>query len=354
MAVVTMKQLLESGVHFGHQTRRWNPKMKKYIYTKRNGIHIIDLQKTVSYIEDAYKRFLEMGKEGKKVLFVGTKKQAADAIKEHATRAGHFYVTKRWLGGTLTNFKTIRRSIRRLHSIKKWEVDGTFERLPKKETVDLRKELDRLEMFLGGIKDMRTLPDALFIVDTRKEHNAVHEANKLGIPIFAMVDSNSDPDPIDHLIPANDDAIRSIKLITKTLADALIEGAGGQSEAETETESEKQTKETVEKKKEDLKRKVDTEQQAKRKSESSKAEQAPRADRSQAKPTETKREQPAKGKEQAQQPAQEQAKQEAPAKPQADLESLTVPELRQLAKQKGMSGYSKLRKAELIDALKKQ
>ncbi len=355
MAVITMKQLLESGVHFGHQTRRWNPKMSQYIYTKRNGIHIIDLQKTVSYIEDAYKRFLEIGKDGGKVLFVGTKKQAIDSVKAEATRAGHFYVTKRWLGGTLTNFKTIRKSIRRLHTIRKWETDGTFERLPnKKEVIELKKELARLEMFLGGIEEMRTLPDAVFVVDTRKEQNAVREARKLGIPVFAMVDTNCDPDEVDHIIPANDDAIRSIKLIVGKMAEALMEGAGGASkeEAQEAEESEQKEKATPEQK-EAAKKAVKTTPD-KAKSEKPKAKPAPK------KETEPKEEKPAP-KKKAEAPKQEKPKQAKPKtedkqeKPEKaeNLDTLTVPELKQLAKEKGLSGYSKLRKAELIEALKK-
>ncbi len=358
MAVITMKQLLESGVHFGHQTRRWNPKMSQYIYTKRNGIHIIDLQKTVSYIEDAYKRFLEIGKDGGKVLFVGTKKQAIDSVKAEATRAGHFYVTKRWLGGTLTNFKTIRKSIRRLHTIRKWETDGTFERLPnKKEVIELKKELARLEMFLGGIEEMRTLPDAVFVVDTRKEQNAVREARKLGIPVFAMVDTNCDPDEVDHIIPANDDAIRSIKLIVGKMAEALMEGAGGASKEEAKEAAESEQKEkATPAQKEAAKKTVKTSPD---KAKSEKREEKPEPK----KKAEPKKDKPAVKKEEAPKAAPKkeapkkekpktEEKQEKPAKAE-DLESLTVPELKQLAKEKGLSGYSKLRKAELIEALKK-
>ncbi len=228
MAVISMKQLLEAGVHFGHQTRRWNPKMDKYIYTSRGGIHIIDLQKTVGLIDEAYAKLLEVGKNGGKVLFVGTKKQAQDVVKEESIRTGQYYVSQRWLGGTLTNFKTIRKSIRRLHDITRMEKDGTFTRLPKKEVIGLNKELAKLEKFLGGIKDMKTLPEAIFVVDPMKEKNAVLEARKLHIPVFGIVDTNCDPDLVDVIIPANDDAIRSVKLIVGKLANAMIVAAGGE------------------------------------------------------------------------------------------------------------------------------
>ena len=228
MAVISMKQLLEAGVHFGHQTRRWNPKMDKYIYTSRGGIHIIDLQKTVGLIDEAYAKLLEIGKNGGKILFVGTKKQAQDVVKEESIRTGQYYVSQRWLGGTLTNFKTIRKSIRRLHDIARMEKDGTFTRLPKKEVIGLNKELEKLEKFLGGIKDMKTLPEAIFVVDPMKEKNAVLEARKLHIPVFGIVDTNCDPDLVDVIIPANDDAIRSVKLIVGKLANAMIVAAGGE------------------------------------------------------------------------------------------------------------------------------
>jgi len=228
MAVISMKQLLEAGVHFGHQTRRWNPKMDKYIYTSRGGIHIIDLQKTVGYIDEAYAKLLEIGKNGGKILFVGTKKQAQDVVKEEAIRTGQYYVSQRWLGGTLTNFKTIRKSIRRLHDLYRMDKDGTFERLPKKEVIGLKKEMAKLEKFLSGIKDMRVLPQAVFVVDPMKEKNAVLEARKLGIPVFGIVDTNCDPDLVDVIIPANDDAIRSVKLIVGKLANAFIVAAGGE------------------------------------------------------------------------------------------------------------------------------
>ena len=231
MSVVSMKQLLEAGVHFGHQPRRWNPKMAEYIFTERNGIYIIDLQKTVKKLDDAYMFVRDLAANGENVLFVGTKKQAAESIREEAERAGAYYVNARWLGGMLTNFKTIRRRIDRLAQLRKMQEDGTFERLPKKEVVKLELEIEKLEKFMGGIKDMNKLPGALFIVDPRKEHIAVAEAHKLGIPIVAIVDTNCDPDEIDYVIPGNDDAIRAVRLIASTMADAIIEGHQG---AETE------------------------------------------------------------------------------------------------------------------------
>ena len=240
MAVVSMKQLLEAGVHFGHQTRRWNPKMARYIFTERNGIYIIDLQKTVKKLEEAYDFVREVATEGKPVLFVGTKKQAQDSVKEEAERAGAFYVNARWLGGMMTNFATIRRRIDRLKQLKAMEEDGTFDLLPKKEVIKLRLEIEKLEKFLGGIKEMRELPGALFIVDPRKERIAVAEAKKLGIPIVAIVDTNCDPDEIDYVIPGNDDAIRAVKLISATMANAIIEGREGQMGAAAAEEAEAQ------------------------------------------------------------------------------------------------------------------
>ena len=228
MAVLSMKQLLEAGVHFGHQTRRWNPKMAPYIFTQRNGIYIIDLQKTIKMLDDAYNYVKAVAQDGGVFLFVGTKKQAQDAVKEEATRAGQYYVNQRWLGGTLTNWNTIQTRIKRLKDIKKMATDGTFDVLPKKEVSLLKKQQDKLEKFLGGIEDMPRIPDVLFIVDPRKEKIAVQEAQKLNIPIVAMVDTNTDPDDIDVIIPSNDDAIRAVRLITSKMADAIIEGNQGE------------------------------------------------------------------------------------------------------------------------------
>ena len=228
MSVVSMKQLLEAGVHFGHQTRRWNPKMEPYIFTERNGIYIIDLQKTVKMIDSAYDYVKNVAADGGVVLFVGTKKQAQDSIEEEATRAGQYYVNHRWLGGTLTNWKTIQSRINRLKELKKMSEDGTFDVLPKKEVAVLTKQREKLERFLGGIEDMPRIPDVIYIVDPHKEQIAVREAHKLHIPIVAMVDTNTDPDDIDVIIPSNDDAIRAVRLITSKMADAVIEGKQGQ------------------------------------------------------------------------------------------------------------------------------
>ncbi|MBQ8388981.1 MAG: 30S ribosomal protein S2 [Clostridia bacterium] len=237
MSVITIKQLLEAGVHFGHHTRRWNPKMAEYIFTERNGIYIIDLQKTVKKFEEAYMFVRDLAAEGGTILFVGTKKQAADAIKEEATRCGMYYVNVRWPGGMMTNFKTIKRSIGRLNSLEKMQEDGTFDMLPKKEVAAKQKEIFDLEKNLGGIKNMDQLPSAIFIVDPRKERNAVLEAKRLGIPVIAIVDTNCDPDDADYIIPGNDDAIRAIKLISSVIADAVIEGKQGEQFAEAETEA---------------------------------------------------------------------------------------------------------------------
>ncbi len=237
MAVVSMKQLLEAGVHFGHQTRRWNPKMAPYIFTERNGIYIIDLQKTVKKLEEAYMFVRDVVSNGDTILFVGTKKQAQDSIKDEAERAGIHYVNARWLGGMLTNFKTIRRRIARLTQLRKMQEDGTFDALPKKEVIKLNLEIEKLEKFLGGIKNMDKLPGALFVVDPRKEKIAVAEAKKLGIPVVAIVDTNCDPDEVDYVIPGNDDAIRAVKLIAGAMANAVMEGRQG-AEAEQAAQQE--------------------------------------------------------------------------------------------------------------------
>ena len=232
MAVVSMKQLLEAGVHFGHQTRRWNPKMATYIYTERNGIYIVDLQKTVKKLEEAYNFVRQLSENGQSLLFVGTKKQAQDAIREEAQRCGMFYVNARWLGGMLTNFKTMRGRVDRLNQLKKMQEDGTFDMLPKKEVIKHMGEIAKLEKYLGGVMDMKQLPGALFVVDPRKERNAINEARKLNIPIVAIVDTNCDPDEIDYVIPGNDDAIRAIRLISSVMANAIQEGKQGADAAE--------------------------------------------------------------------------------------------------------------------------
>ena len=234
MSVISMKQLLEAGVHFGHQTRRWNPKMARYIFTERNGIYIVDLQKTVKKIDEAYAFLRSVAEEGKSVLFVGTKKQAQEAIREEAARAGQFYVNERWLGGMMTNFQTIQKRVARLKELEAMEEDGTFEVLTKKEVQVLRHEMNKLETYLGGIKEMNKLPGALFVVDPRKERIAVAEARKLNIPIVAIVDTNCDPDEIDYVIPGNDDAIRAVRLLTAKMADAVLEGRQGSDGSEAQ------------------------------------------------------------------------------------------------------------------------
>ncbi len=246
MFVVSIKQLLEAGVHFGHPTKKWNPKMAEYIFTMRNGIHIIDLQKTAKKFEEAYGFIREISEQGGSVLFIGTKKQAADTMKEEAEKCGMYYVNVRWPGGMLTNFKTIRKSINRLKELEKMQEDGTFALLPKKEAAKKMKEIEDLEKNYGGIKNMETLPAAVFVVDTRKEHIAVLEAKKLGIPVVAIVDTNCDPDDADYIIPGNDDAIRAIKLIGGALADAIIEGRGGEQMTDTKAEDAENAEPAVE------------------------------------------------------------------------------------------------------------
>ena len=246
MGVISMKQLLEAGVHFGHQTRRWNPKMAPYIYTERNGIYIIDLQKSVGMVDDAYKAVANIAAEGGTILFVGTKKQAQDAIATEATRCGMFYVNERWLGGMLTNFKTIQSRITRLKEIETMEADGTFEVLPKKEVILLKKELEKLQKNLGGIKEMKRLPDAIFVVDPKKERICIQEAHTLGIPLIGICDTNCDPEELDYVIPGNDDAIRAVKLIVSKMADAVIEANQGEAEDVAETEAETEEAEAVE------------------------------------------------------------------------------------------------------------
>jgi small subunit ribosomal protein S2 len=256
MSVISMKQLLEAGVHFGHQTRRWNPKMAEYIFTERNGIYIIDLQKTVKKIEEAYYFVREVAMNGQGVLFVGTKKQAQDSIKEEAERAGQFFVNARWLGGMLTNYKTIKGRINRLKELCKMEEEGIFDVLPKKEVIKLKGEMEKLEKYLGGIKNMNDLPGALFVVDPRKERIAILEARKLGIPVVAIVDTNCDPDEVDYVIPGNDDAIRAVKLISAKIADSIIEGRQGE-QLSVDADSNSQVEEAIiEDIKEDIKEEI--------------------------------------------------------------------------------------------------
>jgi len=387
MAVISMKQLLEAGVHFGHQTRRWNPKMDKYIYTSRGGIHIIDLQKTVGLIDEAYAKLLEIGKNGGKILFVGTKKQAQDVVMEESIRTGQYYVSQRWLGGTLTNFKTIRKSIRRLHDIIRMESDGTFSRLPKKEVIGLNKEMAKLEKFLSGIKDMKTLPEAIFVVDPMKEKNAVLEARKLHIPVFGIVDTNCDPDLVDVIIPANDDAIRSVKLIVGKLANAMIVATGGEvNEPESKYQASPERREfNKNNKKPYVKKPWDKDKKpyvkkpyvagerkpyvASEKKPYVAAEKKPFNQKRQetkveVKPTAAATKVEAK-KEVKVTPVKVVAKapkkvetKVAPkvetktAKVSNDLSNMTVVQLKNLCKDKGIAGYSKLKKAELLKALK--
>ena len=310
MAVVSMNYLLEAGVHFGHQTKRWNPKMKEYIYSTRDDIYIIDLQKTVALLETAYQKLNEIVANGGEVLFVGTKKQASEVCKEEAQRSGMYYVTERWLGGTLTNFKTIRKRIYRLEEIEKMEKDGTFDLLPKKEVIKLKKEYDKLNKNLCGIREMKKLPQAVIIVDSTKEYNAIREANILNIPVFGIIDTNCDPDNVDYVIPGNDDAVRSIKVILGVLNNAIIEAKGGTLVDYLTDEDKKGNK------KESIKEEKKVE----------------------VKKEETKEEKPVK----------EVAKKE----PKLDLNILRVSELTELAKKKEIKGYSKLKKEELIEVLK--
>ncbi len=343
MSVVSMNYLLEAGVHFGHQTKRWNPKMKEYIFTARDEIYIIDLQKTQAMIEEAYAALKKIAENGGKVLFVGTRKQAGEAIKEEAIRSESYYVTERWLGGTLTNFRTIRRRVKRMEDIEKMEADGTFEVLPKKEVIGLKKEYEKLNKVLCGIREMNKLPDALYIVDPSKEANAINEARKLHIPVFGIVDTNCDPDMVDYVIPGNDDAIRSVKLITSVMANAIVEANGGTVIDYVTTEDKKDdAKEIMEKALETVKRKepkhFETTTRSKNFHENKKT--TPKTEKKVEK-EEPKKEEPKK-----------EAKTVEKAKDKKDLSEKTVAELRELAKAKEIKGYSTMKKAELLEALK--
>ena len=322
MAVVAMSNLLETGVHFGHQTKRWNPKMKEYIFSTRDDIYIMDLQKTTEKLEEAYNALKTIVENGGKVLFVGTKKQAAEVCKEEAARTGMYYMTERWLGGTLTNFKTIRNRVYYLEKIEKMEKDGTFDKLPKKEVAGLKKEYDKLNKNLCGIRDMEKLPQAVVIVDSTKEYNAIREANILGIPVFGLIDTNCDPDNIDYVIPGNDDAVKSIKVILGALNNAVAEAQGMEIvDYATEDESKKQARVQAKPMKKEFKK-------------------------------EEKNEKVAEVSEEVVEEVKEEKPVSAEKAPKIDLTILTVNELRELAKKKEVKGYSKMKKEELIEALK--
>ena len=316
MAVVSMSYLLEAGVHFGHQTKRWNPKMKQYIYTSRDDIYIIDLQKTVKKIEEAYDALKKIAENGGKVIFVGTKKQAQEATKEEAIRSDSFYMTERWLGGTLTNFRTIRRRINRLDQIEKMEENGTFDLLPKKEVIKIKKEYDKLHTYFEGVRNMKRIPDAMIIVDPKKEANAIKEAHKLNIPVFGLVDTNCDPEVVDYVIPANDDAVRSIKVVLGVLNNAICEATN---------------KEMVEYVNEEDKLKPAKEEKKESKKEVKSEVKEP--------------------KEEKKETAKKEVKKETKKEEKVDYSKMTVAELKKIAKEKGIEGYSKLKKDELIKAL---
>ena len=335
MTVVSMSYLLEAGVHFGHQTRRWNPKMKEYIFTSRDDIYIIDLQKTAKKIEEAYAALKEIAESGKKVLFVGTRKQAQDATRDEAIRSNSYYVTERWLGGTLTNFRTIRRRVKRLEEIEKMEADGTFELLPKKEVIGLRKEYEKLNKLLCGIREMNELPGALFIVDPSKEDIAIREAHRLHIPVFGIVDTNCDPDVVDYVIPGNDDAIRAVKLIIGVMANAIVEANGGEI-VNYVNEDDKNEKEIMERAVESVKKREDH-----RREQNSEKKFNKHFKKDNREVRETKNVK-------AEEPKTEEVKSEKAV----DLNEMTVAELRDLAKDKDVKGYSTMKKAELVEALK--
>ena len=355
MTVVSMNNLLESGVHFGHQTKRWNPKMKEYIFAARDEIYIIDLQKTAKKMEEAYAALNKIAANGGKTLFVGTRNQAQEATKEEAIRSNSYYVNERWLGGTLTNFKTIRRRIKRLEDIEKMEKDGTFDVLPKKEVIGLRKEYDKLNKLLCGIRDMNKLPDALFIVDPSKEDIAIREARKLNIPVFGIVDTNCDPDMVDYVIPGNDDAIRAVKLIIGVMANAIVEAQGGKIVDYVSNASQKDEngKDIMQKAVESVKRKEDRP----RRFENNKDNKDNRFNkfgnkknfdnRNKSVRNDSKVERNVETKKEERVTVKEEAKVEK-----KDLSTLTVSELRDMAKEKDIKGYSTMKKAELIEVLK--
>ena len=347
MAVVSMSYLLEAGVHFGHQTKRWNPKMKEYIFTSRDDIYIIDLQKTAKKIEEAYSALNEIAKNGGKTIFVGTRKQAQDAVKEEATKSESYYVTERWLGGTLTNFRTIRNRVKRLEQIERMEQDGTFDLLPKKEVIGLKKEYAKLNNLLCGIRAMDKLPQAMIIVDPSKEEIAIREARKLNIPVFGIVDTNCDPDMVDYVIPANDDAIRAVKLIIGVMNNAIIEANGGTITDYVSGKTEENGSDIMKRAVESVKRKEERKSfdkpfDKKKKSFDKKSSNKPERE---VKVEEAKKEEKVEAKE-----VKETVKEKAAVK--EDLTGKTVAELRELAKAKEVKGYSTMKKAELLEALK--
>ena len=352
MTVVSMSYLLEAGVHFGHQTKRWNPKMKEYIYTSRDDIYIIDLQKTVKKIEEAYDALKKIAEDGGKVIFVGTKKQAQEAAKEEALRSESYYMVERWLGGTLTNFRTIKRRISRIEQIEKMEENGTFEMLPKKEVIKIRKEYDKLKLYFEGVREMKKMPDAMIIVDPKKELNAIREARKLNIPVFGIVDTNCDPDLVDYVIPANDDAVRSIKVVLGVLNNAICE-ATNKELVDYVTEDDKVNMADVV---EDIKvvekeDKVETKEEkkpAKKETKKEVVKEEKVEEKKETKKTTKKVEKKEEVKEEKKTTKKAATKKEE----KVDLSTLTVAELKEMAKAKGIEGYTKLKKAELIDALK--